>query len=264
MKVATAGDAAAMGTALTAFLKIPIKTAEGDATNKWRLSETELLPGALAAGWTNHSERATLTSALAAIGVPKDQRNLIGRWSPDGSDDYVRTYRAAVRGLVARFVKTVAAGRSYEAFDEEGAYVQVQLRIVGQVGEEAAVEAAVFDLKGLAEDISKKMAATKELASPTEVASLSLVVPPGELEEEDLFKTKYLIVYTHNRRCSRLHLAGGCWRARQLSFACFKYIDQGPPPERHTMPSAAVAGQGGVGRWATRKVMRFKVDPTGC
>ena len=83
------------------------------------------------------------------------------------------------------------------------------------------MEATIFNLKGLAEDISKKMAATEELASPTEVASLSLAVPLGELEDEDLFKTKYLIVYTHDRRCSRLHLAGGCWRALQLSFACF-------------------------------------------
>ena len=131
---------------------------------------------------------------------------------------------------MARFVNTVAAGRSYEAFDEEDAYVQVQMRIVGQVGEEAAVEAAIFNLKGLAENISKKMAATEELASPTEVASLSLAVPPGELEDEDVFKTKYLIVYTHNPRRSRLHLAGGCWRARQLSFACFEHIDQDPPP----------------------------------
>ena len=49
-----------------------------------------------------------------------------------------------MRDLVARFSDTVAAGSSYEAFDEEDAYSQVQSRIVGQVGEEAAVEAAVF------------------------------------------------------------------------------------------------------------------------
>jgi len=162
--------------------------------------------------------------------VPKDQRNLIGRWSPDGSDDYVRTYRAAVRDLASRFVSTVSAGRSYEAFDEEDAYVQVQLRIVSQVGEEAAVEATVFNLKLLAAEVSKKMAAVEDLASPTEVASLSLAIPPGEVEEEELFRTKYLIVYTRNRRCTCLHLAGGCWRARQLSFACFEYLDQDPPP----------------------------------
>jgi len=77
-KVATAGDAAAMGTALTAYLGVPVKVTEGDNVNKWKLSETALFPGALAAGWTNHSERATLTSALAAIGIPKEQRNLIG------------------------------------------------------------------------------------------------------------------------------------------------------------------------------------------
>ena len=113
LKVATAGDAAAMGTALIAYLAVPVKKSEGEEAGKWALSETLLFPGALAAGWTNHSERSTLTSALAAIGVLNDQRNLIGRWSPDGSDDYIRTYRAAVRDLVARFIGTIAAGRSY-------------------------------------------------------------------------------------------------------------------------------------------------------
>ena len=75
VKLATAGDAAAMGIALTAYLKTPVRTDEADGAERWRLSGTSLLPGALAAGWTNHSERATLTSALAAIGVPKEQRN---------------------------------------------------------------------------------------------------------------------------------------------------------------------------------------------
>ena len=86
-KVATAGDASAMGTALTAHLTVPVKITEGMEAGKWMLSKTPLFPGALAAGWTNHSERATLTSALAAIRVPKDQRSLIGRWSPDGPDE---------------------------------------------------------------------------------------------------------------------------------------------------------------------------------
>ena len=228
--MATAGDAAAIGTALTAHLGVPAKVMEGDNLGKWKLTEAALFPGALAAGWTNHSERATLTSALAAIGIPKEQRNLIGRWSPDGSDDYVRTYRAAVRDLVSRFVSTVAAGRSYEAFDEEDAYVQVQLRVIGQVGEEAAVEAAVFNLKELAAGRLEENGGRRRLRIPDRGASLSLAVPPGEVEEEDLFKPKYLIVFTHNRRCARLHLARGCWRARQWSFACFEYVDQDPPP----------------------------------
>ena len=39
-KVATAGDAAAMGTALTAHLAIPVKIIEGSEAGKWKLSET--------------------------------------------------------------------------------------------------------------------------------------------------------------------------------------------------------------------------------
>ena len=143
-KVATAGDAAAMGTALTAYLAVPVKNSEGDEAGKWTLGKTLLFPGALAAGWTNHLERATLTSALAAIGVPKDQRNLIGRWSPDGSDDYVRTYRAAVRDLVARFVGTVTAGHPHEAFDEEDAHMQVHPEVPALLNLRSAIFVPIF------------------------------------------------------------------------------------------------------------------------
>ena len=118
-----------MGVCLLAYLRIPDKDSE---SGNWSLSGESLLPGALAGGWTNHSERSTLTSALAAIGVGKDHRNLIGRWSPEGSDDYVRTYRAAVRELIGRFINTILAGRSYEAFDEEDAFATVEARIVEQ------------------------------------------------------------------------------------------------------------------------------------
>ena len=125
---------------------------------------------------------------------------------------------------------TVSAGRSYEAFDAEDAYPQVQQRVVAQVGEEAAVEAAVLNLKILPAEVSKKMAVVEDLASPTEVASVSLAIPPGEVEEDDGLKAKYLIVFTHGKQCARLHVAEGCWRARQLSFASFEYVDQDPAP----------------------------------
>jgi hypothetical protein len=34
------------------------------------------------------------------MGVPKSERDPLGRWSPSGSDDYVRTYRALVNELI--------------------------------------------------------------------------------------------------------------------------------------------------------------------
>ena len=49
--------------------------------------------------WTEHSERATVPSALAALGVPKTERDYLGRWSAQGADTYARTYQSMVTRL---------------------------------------------------------------------------------------------------------------------------------------------------------------------
>ena len=55
---------------------------------------------------------------MAAMGVSKTDRDLIGRWLPEGSDQYVRTYNAAVARLQKKFVKVVRSGKAYATFDE--------------------------------------------------------------------------------------------------------------------------------------------------
>ena len=57
-------------------------------TGLWGSDSREyLLKGEWPRIWSTHSERASLVSLLATAGVGKDERNLIGRWSPEGSDD---------------------------------------------------------------------------------------------------------------------------------------------------------------------------------
>lgn len=51
-------------------------------------------------------------SGLAAAGVEKTQRDALGRWRPEGSDQYARTYKARVRSLIARFVGIVREGQA--------------------------------------------------------------------------------------------------------------------------------------------------------
>ena len=92
-KMATSMDASGMAQALAAELREPIKIADEDGNQVWMSSENPLLDPIVADAWTNHSKRAILTSALAAIGVDKVRRDFLGRWSPSGSDDYVRTSR---------------------------------------------------------------------------------------------------------------------------------------------------------------------------
>lgn len=57
---------------------------------------SRLIPDGWERFWTEHSERTTMSSGLAALGVLKDERHMLGRWKPKGSDQYVRTYNMAV------------------------------------------------------------------------------------------------------------------------------------------------------------------------
>ena len=77
-----------------------------------------LVPDGWERFWTEHSERATVSSALASLGTLKSDRDLLGRWAPEGSDQYVRTYNAVVGRLQARFGAPIKEGVGYTAFDE--------------------------------------------------------------------------------------------------------------------------------------------------
>ena len=54
-----------------------------------------------------HSERATLSSGLAALGVEKSDRDFLGHWCPEGSDVYVRTYNSIVKKMQRKFAATL-------------------------------------------------------------------------------------------------------------------------------------------------------------
>ena len=224
-KVATEVDAMIMGQAMFASLEVPVMT---DETKKvWGSKGDLFLKGALADAFTNHSERATLVSALAAIGIDKERRSMVGRWSADGSDEYVRTYRAVLRDLSARFVAAVRSGNSYLALDEEDAYDQMGVWLINHNLEKESVDLAIAEVKELARRASTQWAAEPEKATPTEVASLTPIELDFE-EDGEVKDYKYLIVYTRGRRCARLHSAGGCWRARQMMFKDAELIEDHP------------------------------------
>ncbi|CAE7560223.1 unnamed protein product [Symbiodinium sp. CCMP2592] len=77
--------------------------------NKERL----LLPGDCALHFSGHSARNFLTSIAAAIRVPKDDRDFLGRWKVGGggSADYTRTARQIVHRIQEQVAETVLLGR---------------------------------------------------------------------------------------------------------------------------------------------------------
>ena len=81
-----------------------------------------------AAGWTGHSERATVTSVLAAAGYSQEDRAYLGRCA-GSSEEYVRTYRAVIRRLTVGFVHVSTTRGAYETFDEAEVYEAVRDRL---------------------------------------------------------------------------------------------------------------------------------------
>ena len=55
-----------------------------------RFADQNSLTRSVASFWTPHSARTFLPSATAALGVPKEQRDNLGGWGTQGSDNYSR------------------------------------------------------------------------------------------------------------------------------------------------------------------------------
>ena len=253
-KPATAGDVCVLGAALMSALRRHTRI-PGGSGGSWGEAEATLIPAGLSGGWTNHSERSTLTSALAALGVDKPRRDMLGRWSPSGSDDYVRTHKVVVRELIGKLTAAIRSGRSYELLDEEDAIEDIRARVTNAGVDKGEVESMVKVFGGTVKEVSKSFIVQEAKGPPTEVASLaslSEVEVPGPEVDID---AKFLIVYTRARTCARLHLANGCWRARQMNFQDYEVIEDDHPPRdrynevckecwpvKHLAPTTGAAG----------------------
>ena len=78
------GDWAAMNSCVLERAKVVENISSEDGIERYRATGAPLLPGRAPLWWTGHSERSTVTSGLAAMGITKSERDPLGRWSPEG------------------------------------------------------------------------------------------------------------------------------------------------------------------------------------
>ena len=215
-------------------------------------SGNAVLPQGWERFWTEHSERATSSSGLAALGVKKDERDLLGRWQPEGSDQYVRTYNAVVGRLQRTYAETVRRKSVYEVLDE-GAILEdmkVWLTTLWSVEEataQGAVEAWKVKLRWLRESRSIPTEEDDEV-SPTSVASPDASDMEKERAARDTDAKKrrvameeerdggYVVVYRRAGRGTLHRLdASGCWMAKKRGFAKSEIFAECPEPERYSV-----------------------------
>ena len=218
---ATPRDMAAMYLGALKFVKLP-----GGAAD---------LLGEILPVWSGHSERCTLTSNLAAMGRPKSERDVLGRWSPEGSDDYVRSYRAMVRRLVLMFVRAARCADSYKALDEDNTYADIERRLVMRHGEQEGIKTLVQNLIKAAKEFAVKNAQADVVRKPDvpEEAAAQLVKELTDAHDEsgdqECVEGFILAVTQKKKRATCLHRGGGCWRARSLAFRDYEVVEGGPP-----------------------------------
>ena len=234
---------------------------------------SELIPEGWQRFWSEHSERSTLASGLAAIGVPKFDRDLLGRWKPEGSDTYIRTYNAVVTRMQEQFAATIRQGTGYRDFDEGAILEELKSWLVGMWGiDEMNAHTAVenwkaklgheFSFEEMVRDGGAKSGGEDAGGTMTPVVSLFGSASSGKAgdssssssdESEDgedgpkrakarkidrlseERKESFVVVYNKIDR-GKLHRCGegGCWMAKKRDFKKATVYDEQPPQEMYT------------------------------
>ena len=211
-----------------------------------------LIPEGWERFWTEHSERATLSSDLAALGIVKSERDLLGRWSPEGSDQYVRSYNAVITRLQRVFATAVRQGGAFKRLDEGAILEDLKSWLVDKWKmEKDKASAAVDAWRTKVSRNPVEISPTEEAATPTEVSTETIDspvdTPPPTITDEvvetraKMRKTEvertsaFLVVFNRINR-GKLHRIGdgGCWMARCREFNRAELYDEIPAADLYS------------------------------
>ena len=194
-----------------------------------------LLPDDLVSFWTEHSERATLPTGLAMLGVSKPDRDLVGRWKPDASDSYVRSYNGLVAKLQQRFAVALRKQDRSKILDEidivesASSWMEARKMEIAATERETIVEQFRISLEEFHE-MEAGLVDGSEIDDDTRLRDLvkdkSEVLGMRKMEEE---RDHGYVVVHNSGRCRRLHkVVGGCWLARTRRFKSAEEYDKLP------------------------------------
>ena len=183
--------------------------------DKADMSGKLLLPE-FATFWTEHSERNLLSSVLVFMDVEKSKRDLVGRWKPEGSDVYMRTYNVVVSKLQHQCAVALTRATRFEDLGEEEVVKDLEAWLVitkGYSHENAAEMADSFrkNINGFPVSVRTMIGAPAISGFGDPDAEF----PNSESEDDDINPPQqdgFVIVYEGSK--ARLHKNAGCWHVR--------------------------------------------------
>eukprot|EP00435_Cladocopium_sp_Y103_P058347 s233_g20.t1 len=188
--------------------------------------------------WTEHSERATLPTGLALLRCPREERDLLGRWKPDGSDTYVRMYSGVVTRLQQQFAKAARCKDRFKVLDEQEV-IESWMTDRVDVWDDADIQQAIRWLEAsmrwepqLAwEQVGEE---DPDPAGDVEVPNLERAEVPPERDVREERNAAYIVVHT-SKKCKRLHkVRDGCWMGREMVFKSSEEFVEMPDKSLYT------------------------------
>ena len=201
----------------------------------------ELIQDELASFWTEHSERATLPTGLAMIGVVKTDRDLVGRWKPDASDSYVRSYNGLVAKLQNKFANFCRREDRSKLLDEidvlesAQAWLKARKREIS-VDERQEIVSRLGDTLKEFLPPDEAWVEEEEYNDDTLISDLIVSKRDGETVQHEVKNRQMGFVVVHNNaRCRRLHkIEGGCWMAKSRVFKVAEEYTDMPEDSKYT------------------------------
>jgi hypothetical protein len=170
----------------------------------------------MATFWTEHSERNLLSSVLVFMDVEKSKRDLVGRWKPEGSDTYMRTYNVVVSKLQHQCAVALTSATRFEDLGEEEVVKDLESWLVktkGHSHEQAASMADTFR-----KNINGFPVTVRTMVDGPVISGFGnpdAKLPDSESEDEIRESSQpsgFIVVYEGSK--ARLHKNAGCWHVR--------------------------------------------------
>ena len=202
--------------------------------------DSKLLPAAVVPFFTEHSERATAPSILATLQVPKSDRDLLGRWCPEGSDTYMRTYRTVVAKLQNKMAGALRSPTRFKDLEEHEIIPELvtwlrDRAFMDQSGAQDLADTVAHSMKtsSFSDDwmttapIQIELPQVQPLGPVPEVDSDEGDQPSGPMPSTRCVN-KYLLVNVAGKHGATLHSTDRCWMARSRSFTSLELRDERP------------------------------------
>ena len=188
--------------------------------DKWGLSKTvHLVPENLVTFWSGHSPRHVLPSLAAAVGVPEERINFLGRWAAarSASSTYVLTSRQVVHQIQAQICRALLEGEPAPGLVEEELFQQMQQHVAskGGDGSQAAYGHQVLSWSTQSSSWSLRSKFPAISVDPTILkqaldAPPSLEAPGGEMPDGEVADEAPYFVTVSRSGFRRLHVSKAC------------------------------------------------------